>query len=168
MEILRPTIAVLDDTGSDRAYTSIADGEGGRLRFTAFSDGDPVIAGAERVFQAEVPGAKGREHPVIRGAGHFLQEDKGRSQGRVRARASVVTPTTWRWARSEAPRSESRVSRSPRPDPAIHPGKPPAVPFRRDPRGGALPFSGRRVEQNAVGREPLPAAVTPRGVEESP
>jgi haloalkane dehalogenase len=44
---------------------------------TAFSDGDPVTAGAERPFQAEIRGAKGRNHPVIRGAGHFLQEDKG-------------------------------------------------------------------------------------------
>jgi haloalkane dehalogenase len=44
---------------------------------TAFSDGDPVTAGFDRVLQAQVPGAKGRSHPVIQGAGHFLQEDKG-------------------------------------------------------------------------------------------
>ncbi|MGH0029205.1 MAG: haloalkane dehalogenase [Myxococcota bacterium] len=44
---------------------------------TAFSDGDPVTAGGEKRFQQEVPGAKGREHPTIRGAGHFLQDEKG-------------------------------------------------------------------------------------------
>jgi len=42
---------------------------------TAFSDGDPFTAGWEAVFQAEVPGAAGRVHPTVRGAGHFLQED---------------------------------------------------------------------------------------------
>jgi haloalkane dehalogenase len=28
-------------------------------------------------------GAAGREHPTIRGAGHFLQEDAGEELGRV-------------------------------------------------------------------------------------
>lgn len=58
---------------------------------TAFSDGDPVTAGAERVFQAEVPGAKGRQHPVIRGAGHFLQEDKGEELAAVVLRFAAET-----------------------------------------------------------------------------
>jgi haloalkane dehalogenase len=44
---------------------------------TAFSDSDPVTAGGEKIFQEQVPGAKGRAHVTIRGAGHFLQEDKG-------------------------------------------------------------------------------------------
>ena len=44
---------------------------------TAFSDQDPVTAGGEKVFQARVPGAKGQKHTTIKGAGHFLQEDKG-------------------------------------------------------------------------------------------
>ena len=44
---------------------------------TAFSDGDPVTAGGERVFQREVPGAAGQSHVTIESAGHFLQEDKG-------------------------------------------------------------------------------------------
>ena len=44
---------------------------------TAFSDSDPITAGAERPFHKLVPGAQGRDHPVIEGAGHFLQEDKG-------------------------------------------------------------------------------------------
>jgi haloalkane dehalogenase len=44
---------------------------------TCFSDGDPITAGGERVFQQTVPGAAGRPHVTIEGAGHFLQEDKG-------------------------------------------------------------------------------------------
>jgi haloalkane dehalogenase len=44
---------------------------------TAFSDADPITRGGQQVFQTVVPGARGREHPTISGAGHFLQEDKG-------------------------------------------------------------------------------------------
>ena len=44
---------------------------------TAFSDGDPIMAGGDKVFQNLVPGAAGQPHLVIHGAGHFLQEDKG-------------------------------------------------------------------------------------------
>jgi haloalkane dehalogenase len=43
---------------------------------TAFSDGDPITAGGERLLQARIPGAKGQPHVTIAGAGHFLQEDK--------------------------------------------------------------------------------------------
>ncbi len=42
---------------------------------TAFSDKDPVTNGGEAVFQARVPGTKGRKHMTIEGGGHFLQED---------------------------------------------------------------------------------------------
>ena len=44
---------------------------------TAFSDGDPITAGGERVFQEQVPGAKGQPHTTIENAGHFLQEMQG-------------------------------------------------------------------------------------------
>jgi haloalkane dehalogenase len=44
---------------------------------TAFSDSDPITAGGDKVFQSAVPGAHGREHPTIKGAAHFLQEDNG-------------------------------------------------------------------------------------------
>jgi haloalkane dehalogenase len=42
----------------------------------AFSDGDPITAPMLPLLQ-ELPGAVGREHPTITGAGHFLQEDAG-------------------------------------------------------------------------------------------
>jgi haloalkane dehalogenase len=44
---------------------------------TLFSSRDPVTRGGERVFQKRVPGAAGQPHATTRGAGHFLQEDKG-------------------------------------------------------------------------------------------
>ncbi len=44
---------------------------------TAFSDGDPIMRGLDRIFQNRIPGAKNQPHALIRGAGHFLQEDKG-------------------------------------------------------------------------------------------
>ncbi len=42
---------------------------------TAFSDRDPITAGADRVLQKLVPGARGQPHVVLAGGGHFLQED---------------------------------------------------------------------------------------------
>jgi haloalkane dehalogenase len=50
---------------------------------TAFSDSDPITAGGDRVLQARIPGARGRPHPTITGAGHFLQEDRGEELARV-------------------------------------------------------------------------------------
>lgn len=44
---------------------------------TAFSDSDPITAGAERMFQERIPGARGVHHVTIEGAGHNLQEDRG-------------------------------------------------------------------------------------------
>lgn len=42
---------------------------------TAFSDRDPVTRGGEKRFIATVPGAKGQPHTIIKGGGHFLQDD---------------------------------------------------------------------------------------------
>jgi haloalkane dehalogenase len=50
---------------------------------TAFSDSDPITAGADRVLQSDIPGASGRPHTSIQGAGHFLQEDRGEDLARV-------------------------------------------------------------------------------------
>jgi haloalkane dehalogenase len=43
----------------------------------AFSDGDPITRGADRLFLDAVPGTAGQPHTTIAGAGHFLQEDRG-------------------------------------------------------------------------------------------
>jgi haloalkane dehalogenase len=43
----------------------------------AFSDGDPITADMAPLLKRRVAGARGIEHPVIRDAGHFLQEDRG-------------------------------------------------------------------------------------------
>jgi haloalkane dehalogenase len=44
---------------------------------TLFSNRDPVTRGGAKAWQKNVPGAQGQPHAVTRGAGHFLQEDKG-------------------------------------------------------------------------------------------
>ncbi|MFZ4689535.1 MAG: haloalkane dehalogenase [Polymorphobacter sp.] len=44
---------------------------------TAFGDSDAVMAGADREFQARIPGARGQRHVTIAAAGHFSQEDAG-------------------------------------------------------------------------------------------
>ncbi|HPU50774.1 MAG TPA: haloalkane dehalogenase [Burkholderiaceae bacterium] len=44
---------------------------------TLFSSRDPITRGGEKLWQKQVPGAQGQPHTIIRGAGHFLQEDKG-------------------------------------------------------------------------------------------
>ena len=44
---------------------------------TAFSDKDPITAGADKVFQKLIPGTQGQPHAIIKDGGHFLQEDKG-------------------------------------------------------------------------------------------
>ena len=55
----------------------------GKPFLTAFSDSDPITAGADRVLQSDIPGASGRPHTSIQGAGHFLQEDRGEDLARV-------------------------------------------------------------------------------------
>ena len=42
---------------------------------TCFSDEDAVTRGGERVIIERIPGAKGQPHTIIKGGGHFLQED---------------------------------------------------------------------------------------------
>lgn len=49
----------------------------------AFGDSDPITGAMSPILQRHVPGAAGREHPVIADAGHFLQEDAGAELGRV-------------------------------------------------------------------------------------
>jgi len=49
----------------------------------AFSDRDPITGGMAAVLKRTIPGAAGLQHPVIEGAGHFLQEDAGERLGEV-------------------------------------------------------------------------------------
>lgn len=42
-----------------------------------FSDGDPILGGADKFFRRLFPTAKDQPQITIRGAGHFLQEEKG-------------------------------------------------------------------------------------------
>ena len=47
----------------------------------AFSDGDPITGPMAPILRRVIPGAAGLDHPVIAGAGHFLQEDAGEALG---------------------------------------------------------------------------------------
>lgn len=49
----------------------------------AFSDGDPLTAGTDRLFLDRVPGTKGQAHTTIVGGAHFVQEDKGPELARL-------------------------------------------------------------------------------------
>lgn len=42
---------------------------------TLFGDQDPITSGWEQDFIDRIPGAKGEPHAIIKGAGHFSQED---------------------------------------------------------------------------------------------
>ena len=44
---------------------------------TAFGADDKIMAGVEKVFQTQMPGAAGQDHVILPDAGHFLQEDVG-------------------------------------------------------------------------------------------
>jgi haloalkane dehalogenase len=58
----------------------------------AFSDSDPITAGADRVMTKLIPGTNGQPHTTIAGAGHFLQEDQGEDLARVIVDFVAATP----------------------------------------------------------------------------
>ncbi len=58
----------------------------------AFSDGDPITGPMGPILRRAVPGAADLDHPVIEGAGHFLQEDAGSELGEVIARFVTGAP----------------------------------------------------------------------------
>jgi haloalkane dehalogenase len=59
---------------------------------TAFSDQDPGTGGWAEVLQSEVPGAGGRPHVTLAGAGHFVQEDRGAELADAVAQLIGATP----------------------------------------------------------------------------
>ena len=61
---------------------------------TAFGTADPIFRGLDRVLQERIPGAAGQPHTRIKGAGHFIQEDKGEELAQV-----IV-----RWMAGDSPR----------------------------------------------------------------
>jgi len=58
----------------------------------AFSDSDPVTAGADRVLRERIPGCAGQTHTTIAGGGHFLQEDRGAELANVVTSFMTSTP----------------------------------------------------------------------------
>lgn len=61
---------------------------------TLFSNRDPVTRGGHRIWHARVPGAQGQPHAVTRGAGHFLQEDRGVEVAQAIVAFIEATPLT--------------------------------------------------------------------------
>jgi haloalkane dehalogenase len=67
-----------DDPASDANRAAWATLAGSDTPFlVAFSDSDPITGAMRPILESAMPGAKGRAHPVIENAGHFLQEDAG-------------------------------------------------------------------------------------------
>lgn len=67
-----------DDPASDAnraAWTQLRSFE--KPFLTVFGAEDKIMAGIEKGFQKQIPGALGQPHRILPGAGHFLQEDVG-------------------------------------------------------------------------------------------
>lgn len=47
-----------------------------------YATGDPIMRAMYDVFRERVPGARGQPHSLVRGAGHFIQEDRGEELAR--------------------------------------------------------------------------------------
>jgi haloalkane dehalogenase len=74
-----PWLVLLDGTDPSasmlrRAWAGLAAFE--KPFLTAFAEHDDVTRAFEQIFQARVPGAKGRDHLTAPDAGHFLQEQQ--------------------------------------------------------------------------------------------
>ncbi|HWG15316.1 MAG TPA: haloalkane dehalogenase [Streptosporangiaceae bacterium] len=76
MPLIVPTAPDDPATGANRAaWQRLAGWD--RPFLVAFSDRDPITASMAPVLKRTIPGAAALDHPVIEGAGHFLQEDAG-------------------------------------------------------------------------------------------
>jgi len=76
MPSLVPTVPDDPASAANRAAWAVL----GRLpapTLVAFSDNDPITGPMGPILQRHIAGAQGRQHPVVAGAGHFLQEDAG-------------------------------------------------------------------------------------------
>lgn len=74
--LLVPTTSDNPESENNRQAWEILSGYD-RPFLTLFSDADPVTAGAEKVFQKRIPGCANLNHKILKGGGHFLQEDVG-------------------------------------------------------------------------------------------
>ena len=61
---------------------------------TLFGDRDPITRGGDRLWQQQVPGARGQPHARMKGAGHFVQEDAGPALARAIVDFIAATPVT--------------------------------------------------------------------------
>jgi len=52
----------------------------------AFSDSDPITGAMAPIFASQMRGAQGIDHPTVKNAGHFLQEDAGEELAEAIAR----------------------------------------------------------------------------------
>jgi haloalkane dehalogenase len=74
--LLVPTEPDLEEAQNNQAAWKVL-AQYGRPFLTLFADGDPIMAGAEKILQASILGAADQPHKIIRDAGHFIQEDAG-------------------------------------------------------------------------------------------
>ncbi len=82
MPTLVPTAPDDPATEENRAAWEVL-GRWDKPFLVAFSDRDPITGAMGPILQKLIPGTSGLDHPVIEGAGHFLQEDAGDRLGRV-------------------------------------------------------------------------------------
>jgi haloalkane dehalogenase len=74
--LLVPDSAADPETEPNRAaWRELAKFE--RPFLTVFGDSDHITAGADRMMQARIPGARGQQHLLLPAGGHFIQEDHG-------------------------------------------------------------------------------------------
>jgi len=50
---------------------------------TCFSDQDPITKGGDKAFQKLIPGCAGQPHQLLKGGGHFLQEDLSQELSKI-------------------------------------------------------------------------------------
>ncbi len=79
---LVPITPDMDGAADNRAAWKVL-GKFNKPFLTAFSDQDPVSKGGDKLFQKLIPGCKGQPHQIVKGGGHFLQEDVHRELSEI-------------------------------------------------------------------------------------